>query len=1089
MTTVNKWPALVLLVLFLLPAAVFGQSNQGEVQIYVFSDDGAPLAGVTVEVNGETHESNASGLINFTHPPGTHEFTLTYQGGTVATVEVPVREGQATEAIVTARQDGGQAEVDTGEAEDVEEIQADEERQEIDPDAPTGTLTGTVSHIESGEPVADATVIFREVDFETQTDENGAFTAELPEGVYSFSVIHPDFSSQTRSDVEVNLDEPAEVAVELTPAGIELEEVPVFATEEIRVQGGIANLLEETRNSGAVINLIGQEQIGRTGDSDAAAALKRVTGITVVDGRFVYVRGMGERYSSSYLNGSALPSPELDKRVVPLDLFPADVIESLAVQKTYTPDLGGDFGGGTVNIRTLGIPDDRYKRRLRTTVSGSVGYNTGTSLTDRLTESVGSYDWVGVDDGTRALPSEIGDTPLDPGAGGGIFTDSGGFTQEEIDEIGSSFPDTLEPEKRTIPLDYSGTVAVRDKIELGPSRNFGFASSLAYSNSWNYREREVNTYGGAGGGEAFVDTTYDSEVTAQDIDIGGLIDLAYDHNDRLSFDATSLLIRATDSVVDQYEGFFSDDSKFLRVTEQYWVEQTLFHQSVGGDVGLQTLNNADIGWRYAFSLARRYEPDHRNVAYEDDVSSDEFNEENQVLFERATLNARWFNTVQDVIHDGSLDIGIPIDWFRRDSSDFLDFGVEAMYQDREADTRRFNYNYTDESDPRLSQDPDELITDENIGDLLSFTEQTLPTDNYNGNHTVLGGYASGDILLFGDLRMDLGSRVEYSEQNVNTIDLFSGAGESTTLQTVDVLPAVNFTFPTSDNTQLRLGGSRTVNRPDLRELSPAPKYGPPGAGVIRGNPDLNRAVIYNGDVRWEAYIAERESLSVGGFYKYFEDAIEIKEDFGPDDPRTYVNVPTAFNVGGEVEWQLQLRYLSDALRRVILGLEFDSLERERRWRRALGGVSSLFRDLRTTGNVSLIYSRVDYGDTDTGAITNTERPLQGQSPYVVNASLGYKNSVSWSVDRPMYTSIFLNYNVFGPRILSLGIEGVPDVYEQPFHQLDLVFKQQFNYVLTLGFKAQNLLDLPVRETLGEDGELVQEYRKGRAFSISAEFDL
>jgi hypothetical protein len=1097
----NRITALLLPLLACVLAAVPLPAQQdrpaGEVRIYVFSQEGNPLQGVRAQVNGDLYTSDESGLLNFTIEPGEHEFQLSYEGRQIATVRAPVEDGKTTEVIVTEQEQRQQVSA-AGSQAAAAGADGQEERAEIDPDAPTGTITGQIEHIETGEPVANATVIFRNVALETTTGDEGRFSVNVPAGEYSFSVIHPDFSAQRMDQVEVSVDETTEISMELTPSAIELDAVPVFATEEIRVQGGIASLIEETRQSSQVVNLIGQEQLGRTGDADAAEALKRVTGLTVVDGRFVYVRGMGERYSISYLNDTRLPSPEIDRRVVPLDLFPTEVIESIQIQKSYSPDLLGNFGGGAVNIRSLGIPDDRYKRRLRTTINASVSYNQGTSLTERLVPDGGSLDWLGVDDGTRALPDAVADDYLQEGS----TITGGGFTEEELEKIGESFPDTLQPEEERLPLNYSSSVSVRDKIELGENRSFGFATSLAYNNSWNYSEPVRNTYALAPGGSFNQDTTYESDLTSRDVDISALLDLAYNHNRRTDVQTTSLLIRATDSVVDQYTGFFSDDSKYLQATEQYWIEQTLFNQSIDSTIGLNFWNEADLNIDYAFSIANRYEPDHRVITYEDQQSDDgSYDEETRILFDRPTLNYRLFNDVRDIVNDAAVSMSVPIFWFRDSPPDFLDFGVSGMLQNREADTRRFNYNYT-QSDDALSEDPDDLFTDEYIGELLTFTENTEATDNYSADHLVLGGYFSADVLLFGDLRMDAGTRVEYSLQEVTTFDFFTGEElEPESLETVDLLPAVSFTLPTSDRSQLRFGGSRTVNRPGLRELSEAPKFGQPGAPVLRGNPELNRAVLYNADLRWEAYLAERESFSIGGFYKYFQDPIETLQLFGAADPRTYINVPSAFNVGAEVEWQLQFRYLSDILRNYMVGLNFDSLERERRWRRGLGVISSFFRDLRTTGNFAYIYSRVDYGTSEGDitvnvggdqvgvALTSTERPLQGQSPWVLNTSLGYENSVSWSQERPVYTSVFFNYNVSGPRIVSLGSEGVPDTYEQPFHKLDLVVKQQFNYVFTLSAKVENILNLPEEETLGQDGDTVNKSRRGRSFSLSVNFDL
>jgi hypothetical protein len=1093
---------LVLLALCITTAGV-ADGNYGEVQIYVFADDGEPLENVTVEAAGEVHRSDESGLLNFRHAPGKHEFALTYQDRPVATVTVPIRQSQATEVIVTVSRSGAGGSADV-EAQDATET-ADRDREglpTIDEDAPTGTIAGRITEIETGEPVANATIIFRGIDFEAATDENGRFVAPLPEGEYSISTIHADFSTQTRDQIVVVVGETTSVEMELTPSAIELEAVPVFAATEVRVQGGIANLIEETRNSGAVINLIGQEQIGRTGDSDAASALRRVTGLTVVDGRFVYVRGMGERYSSSLLNGARLPSPEIDKRVVPLDLFPTGVVESMAIQKSYSPSLPADFGGGIVEIRSIGIPDDRYKRRLRTIVNASVGYNVGATFTERLAQETGSLDFLGLDAGLRRLPEEIEETTEPIIEGQQIFGQTIGMTASEVEALGESFPVTWEPNPRTVPLDYSLSLSVRDKIELTAARSLGVTGSVLFSDSWNWASRNRRSYLPAGGGELTANTNYVSEVTSRDVDLGALLDVAYEHNRDFSVDSTTVLVRATDGTVDQYAGRYNDDDIDLQVTEQAWIEQTLLNQSLRGTAAVGANQATDIELQYTFSLADRYEPDHRFTSYWDPEVDNNFDESNKYLAPRSYSAQRWYTNVRDLVHDGRIQFSLPVFFLGNGAADYIDIGGYAMQQDRDARTRRFNYRYnkTLAADPVigpiLENDANDLIVPEHIGtdvaneEFLQFEETTESSDSYRGSHTIVAGYLNADALLLGNLRVNLGTRVEWSRQTVDTYDFFSGeALPTSSLETIDVLPAANLTLPLNPTMQIRLSGSRTLNRPDLRELSPTPKYGPPGTGSTRGNPDLRRALIYNADGRFEAYISELESFSIGGFYKYFVDPIETLQLNGAGYPTTFSNIPRAYNFGGEVEWALQLIPVSNLIRRIATRMHFDSLDRERRWRRLLGSVSGVFRDIRTTGNVSVISSQIDYAGQDRGDNTSQRRPLQGQSPYVVNASLGYKNSVSWSQMKKTYTSVYLNYNVFGPRISRIGTDTVDDFYELPFHQLDVVFKHQFNIYWSVGLKAKNVLDLPAEETIGIGGPTVRKHRKGRSFSLSVSMDL
>ncbi len=1094
----NSIAVLVCILFFLMPVLGTAQSNVGEVQIYVFSKNGLPMEGVEVKAEGEIYTSDENGLINFVHSPGTHEFTLTHEGSPVARVQIPIRQAQVVEITVTADPEAAKKAVGETSEETREEIEK-EERQALSGEQPTGSIQGQVIDFESEEPIVDATVIFRGVDYETTTDDGGRFTANVPAGEYSFSVIHPDYATQTIDQVKVAVDEKTSVDVELTPSGVQLKEVQVFASEEVIVQGGIANLIEETRNSSAVMNLIGAEQIGRTGDSDAAGALKRVTGLTVVDGKYVYVRGMGERYSSSLLNGARLPSPEPDRRVVPLDLFPTSVVESIAVQKSYAPNLSGDFGGGAISIRSAGIPDDRYQRRLRTDIGVSFGYNQGTTFTNRLAEVPGDLDWLGIDDGSRKLPDEFDKydyvsadtTPL----GEPIY----GLTEEELTELGKKIPNTFAPEERKIPLNYGVNASVRDKVELGDDKSFGFNIAALYSNSWNYNEGELSNYvkddtssSGYSPQNEFI--TADTE---HDIDVGTLLDFVYRKRNAFDVEATTLLVRTTDSTTSIVEGFYGLDGDDIKRTEIAWTENMLLSQSLGGSFGLNVLNQSIFNYQYVFSLANRYQPDNRFTFYEESGGTldGEFDDENaDASTRRDNDQQRVWTNVQDIVHDATTYVEIP--FFLTDSGgpDYLDIGVYGMYQDRTTDLRRFAYEVNGNI---VSLPPEELFDDENLGygqNQIEFKEVTEKQDNYTAQHMIGAGYAEADMLLPNSWRLSFGARAEYSSQQMNTFNN-DGTPVEGMLNTFDVLPSFNLTIPTGKKKQLRLSGSRTVNRPGLRELSIAPFYGPPGFGVERGNPDLQEAVLYNGDIRWESYISMNESLAFGGFYKYFDSPIETVTVYGANKERIPINIASAQNFGVELEWALQLRYISDLLRRSMMGLRFDSIERERRWRRTIGSVAGFFRDLRTTGNVAYIHSNIDFGGTQqvkvgesNVAISNTEdeRPLEGQAPYVVNAALGYRNEVSWSLDTPLHTSVFLNYNVVGPHITRVGVQGVPDRYLQPFHQMDLVVRQQLGYIWSIGFEVGNILDPVARETLGEsnDDEVVKEYRKGRSFSLS-----
>ncbi|MBN2444577.1 MAG: carboxypeptidase regulatory-like domain-containing protein [Spirochaetales bacterium] len=1081
---------LVTMILMIYPA--MSQEVDGTIHIYIFSGTGLPLSGVTTTIRNVTYESDSNGFLDLSLPPGRTELTLYYNGNIISTLKVSIHSGQISEVIINAS-----SEQKVISDEDKEKTDSTDKKDKIimEDTNSSGTLTGKVTHIENGKPVENATIIFRGTEVETHTNEKGIFQVKLSGGTYSISIIHPDFSSQTLEAIEIKTGDITKIDIQLTPSAIQLEEIPVFASAKEQVRGGIAELIEETKNSAVVMSIIGSEQMAKMGDSDAASALRRVTGLTVIGGRFVFVRGMGERYSSSYLNGALLPSPEIDKRVVPLDLFPVSIIESMAIQKTYSPDMLGDFGGGSVMLRTVGIPHERKQSNLRMTLKASVTFNPGSTFTEALMEVPGTLDFLGFDDGQRELPEEIEsidfiteETPV-----------GDGLTQEELEKLGELMPNTWSPEYMILPLSFGLTASIQDIIEISEQSNFGYNISLIYSNKYDSIKNQADTgYSLGGNGDYALRYDYIVDSANHEVDICFLADLMYEINKNFSIGLSSLLIRLTDNETEQYNGYYGSDAVYINVIDQQWVENMLLNETLNGRIGLQILNQADLLWRYSYSLASRNEPDHRTTRYD---STD--GESDYALSDRPEGSKRIYSRVIDQVHDSSVQMNIPVFIFSKKKADFLEFGVRALYRFRETDTRKFLFTFSETNVPPdiLENDPEDIFTAENIGEYFTLQETTVPSDNYRANLFVLSGFFTADILLFDKLRCNTGVRIEYGDQKVHTFDLFTTQPETVAYTTIDVLPCINFTWSLTQKLQLRLSGAKTLNRPDFHEKSNVIKDEHLGKGQYQGNPELEKADIYHADSRLEVYLSEKENISFGIFYKYFINPIETvgEPKAGSTLLYTWENTPSAFNLGAELEWKLTFSAVSDIVQKVIFPAQSESGENKDSHTGALEYITGFFRDLYTSGNIAFIWSQVDYAELS-GTITNTskQRALQGQSPYVINVSLGYENSVSWSRKTSCITSIYLNYNVFGRRLLSIGTYSVPDIFEEPFHQLDIIAKQKFSETVSLGIKIKNLPDLPARESIGgsiwsnligEPGKIIYEYKKGRSIELSVTLKL
>lgn len=1038
---------LVLLgLLWTMTSLICAQTRTGTLELYVFGPDGLGSPGVTFVADGKTWTTNPEGFTEAILSAGPYDLALLKAGVALGTVSVRIRFGEVTEAMVSLRSPGSLA--PKAEPPPPPTSTLPNPSGTSSPESMVkGTLTGQVVHFETRKPVEGATVLVRGSESEALTDAQGRFSLEAPVGTTALSVIHPQFATQTLNELIVTQVPSSPVLVELTPTALQLDSVAVFSASEVLVQGGVSALMEETKNSSVVLNLIGSEQISRTGDSDAAQALGRVTGLTIIDGKNVYVRGMGDRYASSLLNGARLPSPETDKRVVPLDLFPTAILESLAIQKTYGADLYGDFGGGAVSLRTVGVPDDRYKRRLRGSLSFSLGFDPTTLGQNKTLGTGGFLDVLGVDDGTRALPSTI-----EP----------------------SKFRNNWGSQEVLFLPDPSVTFTLRDQYDLAQERRLGWSFATLYKHGLSEDVQNNRSYGNLEGTLLTQDMTM--TTIGRGVDAGLLLNAEYDDPAWLKAEATTFGTRLTSQQRTTARGQDKELPQAI-LYETSWVEQTLVNQRLSARLKLPgSMENAT---QYSLSWAQRSEPDHQYVGYGRESSDEEY-----TTNERVGRPYRLYTQVEDLIHDATTKLTIPLAFLGWGDHSF-EGGGQWIQQDRNTKTRRFTFKIVQDS----SLPPEEIFLPDSIGETnasaIRFSESTLSTDQYKAAHSVIAGFASLDLQLFASIRANLGFRAEWSRQSVYTFDLFTGTGSLALLETTDLLPTLNLTIPFGDQWQVRLGGSRTVNRPDLRELSKAPKDGLPGQGQFVGNPKLRRAAIWSGDLRLEQYLGPTESWSVGTFYKQFTDAIELFQEAGAGAIRTPVNVPFATNLGAELEWNLTLGGLADLLATFPSAPAATAQEF---WvqRQMKGVVGNALRDLTFTGNLALIWSAIDYQGRPPGVTTSTSRPLQGQSPYVLNLSLTYKDSTSWRTTVKSDTTVTASYNLFGPRIVSLGVNKYPDAYEQPFHQVDVTVKHRIDEAWSLDAKLKNLLDLP---SVIQAGSLILEERnKGRSLSLGVKYE-
>lgn len=828
--------------------------------------------------------------------------------------------------------------------------------------------------------------------------------------------------------------------------------VEVAANE---VVGGINASLEQRRDSAVVTEVIGAEQMSKSGDSTATVALSRVTGLTIVDGRFVFVRGLGDRYSSTLLNLSTLPSPEPERRVVPLDLFPTGLLQSVTIQKTWTPDLPGEFGGGAVLLETRGIPKRSFDQL---TLTGGWAGGATFRRVDAQPGTPGEAFGFGL--GGRQLPERLLNATDDRAlVEGDLFTP--GFTPAQLERIGESIDEQrFATAPRTLPPDFGLQAAIGRRIELGVPV-LGFYAGLTFQNTRSFDEYRQRWLDVGAGGALSVQNDYRFDDARNDVLLGGLFDVGLAFTEQQALYSTTTLSRTSTAMARTYQGFNADLGSDLRSTRLQWVERQLLVEQLRGRHEFPTLAGFVTAWRYAFSTAARVEPDTRDTRYDLEEGTGEW-----LISDRPEGNGIFSSDLEDRAHDARLDLTLPFgDEARRGR---VAAGAQLVLRDREVDTRRFAYF---ERQP-ISSDLRDLPPERLFGDALvgpdgwELRETTRSTDNYRAKQRIGAGYALTE-LPFGtiapgawglrDLSVLAGARLEQSAQQVRTFALFNPDQVPVVaeLATTDLLPSVSLTQgllpdqgPDGAVMQVRAGYARTVSRPDFRELSPAPFNDVTGGRETFGNPDLRRAIIDHVDVRWELYPRPGETVSLGVFAKVFQDPIETVVIPSAQLSTSWQNADAATNTGVELDW-----------------------------RQTFLGVAPVLDRFYVSANGALIRSRIDLADAG-GVQTSTERPLQGQSPWVVNAQLGYD-------DAERKTIATLSFNVQGPRIVEVGAVGAPDIVEEPAPRLDALVQQGFGGGWYLRLRGRNLLDPNVRISQGERS--VREGREGWQALLSLEW--
>ncbi len=897
-----------------------------------------------------------------------------------------------------------------------------------------GKITGVVYNVATGDPLTQATI---EIAGEAagsgapvKTGVDGEYSISLAPGTYSVRFHRDGFLEQTIDQVVVTPGATNELNAVLSPVGYG-ESVTVTADSS----NDVAAMIEDRKAATTISDNISATEISKDTASSAAGVLQRAPGVSVQN-RFVFVRGLGERYSNTSLNDALMPTTEPDRKVVPMDLIPANLLQSVKVLKTFTPDQPGEFSGGLVRLETIDLPKARSL-----SVSFSTGFNSATYGKDFLGyPGGGTRDFFGFGKRSRRLPAGIPEN--ERLLRGNLFL-PGGFTPSQLEVIGESFRNVYTPQTDDARPEIGWSISGGQTFG-----KFGFVGAISFKNEQQNLAEIRDFYQIGSQGVIRPSNTYDYDSSTMAARLGGTLNTAYEitKNHKVFF-KNFLTNQATDESR-IFEGFNEDRGTDLRDTRLRYIEERIYTGQLSGNHLVRFLGDSVFTWRYTYSRATLDEPDLREALYEFSPATGDF-----IYFNQTQSLFRLFNKMRENVREPAADWAKY--WFFGGFSLNTKAGFSYINRDRVFDSRRFRFVPRSVTGIDTTLLPEEILVPENIEQTRGFEirEETRTTDHYVALHNITAGYWMADFTMK-RWRFIGGARIEKSEQQVQTFEPFRAdvIPVLASLKNTDVLPSVGIAYALKNGSMnLRGGYSRTVARPQFRELSPFEFTDVTGGRSAVGNPNIRRTLITNYDVRWEWFFAPTQLLAVSVFHKDLKDPIEVFIEAQTQLRTSYRNADKARNTGVEIET-----------------------------RKRLGSLWGKFENFSVSANYTFVRSRVEIGEQDRSILTNLERPLVGQAQNVLNVVLDYELPRYGIESRALY-------NFTGERITDVGALGLPDIIEHSYPHLDFLFAKYFGGEKRLRgeFTAENLLNRQVDYRLA--GQPFRVYRTGRTFSFKVSY--
>lgn len=903
--------------------------------------------------------------------------------------------------------------------------------------AQKGTIRGTVYEEGTGEPLFGVSVFVKETSTGAITDFDGKFEIQVDPGTYSLQVSYMSYATVDLTDVEVKSGDVTVINdIMMAEEASELETVTISASA---IRTTESALMSVKRNAANLMDGISASTFRQIGDGDAASAVKRVTGVSIEGGKYVYVRGLGDRYTKTVLNGVDIPGLDPDRNTIQMDIFPTNVIDNIIVSKSFTAELPADFTGGVVDIETKDFPEEKTAR-----ISVSGGVNPSMHFNSNyLTYEGGQTDFLGFDDGTRDIPTA---NRTDIPQYGDAVGNPNGTKGQEYQNILGSFNKTLGGYRTNSFMDYGLSFSLGNQLSRSKA-TWGYNLALTYKNETEfYQDAEFNLYAkprDANETELESLEKQKGDYGVNNVLLGGLAGIAL-KTDNSKYKLNLMHLQNGETKAGEFD-FVNTNLGANFEAKQYNLEYSQRGLSSILLAGTHYFNgrNWEINWKMAPT---------RSTIEDPDIRFTRFRVPTNTISTEVGLPARIWRNLEENSIVGKADVTRSLNLFQREAK--LKFGTNYVFKYRDFNIQSFQFAT---GSTELTGDPNQILQDENLFSATNrngvrYNADFIPINpnQYESIITNMAGYSSVEMNPASNLKAILGLRVEKYNQ------YYTGTNQTGTinfdlvemLDDLDFFPTVNVIYNLKENQNLRVSASRTIARPSFKELSYAEILDPitgrtfigglypettNGGSEVLWDGNLMSTRVNNFDLRWEAFQERGQMFSVSAFYKTFDKPIEMIQ---------FLSDPGAFqprNVGNGT----------------VAGLEFE-------FRRSLKFLSPSLENFNWNTNVTVTKSQIKMSESEyrsrsltarEGQVIGDTRDMAGQAPYIINTGLGYQNyNTGWEA------GIF--YNVQGSTLNYVGFGNRTDTYTVPFHSVNLNINKTFgaDERVQAGFGIQNLLN-------------------------------